>query len=214
MDVTPPPPQRTRPADDPPAVTAAVAEGPSLEDRILAATRVCVAEQGLRHTTIDHIATVAGCGRASVYRVFPGGRQSLLAAMVETEVAALLVRLADDVAGAPDLPSAVAGAVHRTAVELAGHPVLQRLLVEDPGAVMPFITFDGATPLLLTAGTWGREHLSRFLDPESGEAIGEWAARIVLTHLHQPSDLLVLTDAATARHLVDTYLVPGLALSA
>jgi AcrR family transcriptional regulator len=183
--------------------------GLTLEARVLLAARDCVAARGLRDTTVDEIAGAAGCGRASIYRVFPGGRHGVLLAMVQAEVDGLLAGLADEVDGAPDLASAVAAAVHTAALALAGHPALQRSLVEDPGSVLPYISFDGAAPLYARVAAWGRAHLSRFLDPDDAEAVGEWAARLVLGHLHQPSEHLDLTDLVCVRHLVDTYLVPG-----
>lgn len=183
--------------------------GPSLEERVLGAARDCVAAKGLRGTTVDDIAVAARCGRASIYRVFPGGRHGLLLAMVQAEVDALLAGLADQVDAAPDLAGAVATAVHSAALALAGHPALQRSLVEEPGAVLPYISFDGAGPLYARVAAWGRVHLARFLAPDDAEAVGEWAARLVLGHLHQPSPHLDLTDLTCVRHLVDTYLVPG-----
>src|SRR5689334_2591346 len=61
-----------RPAPSaPPAATSVV-------DRILDAAIACVAVQGVRATTVDDIARAAGCGRATVYRTFPGGRDELI----------------------------------------------------------------------------------------------------------------------------------------
>mgnify|MGYP003119290245 CR=1 FL=1 len=202
MDVTAPAPGL--------AVVAVDPFGRTLEQRILLAARECIAARGLRDTTVDDIAVAAGCGRASIYRVFPGGRRGLLLAMVEAEVESLLASLAGGVDGADDLPTAVAAAVQAAATALAVHPVLQRSLVEDPGSVLPYISFDGAAPLYARVAAWGREHFARFLPPDDAEAVGEWAARLVLGHLHQPSPRLDLTDPGCVRHLVDTYLVPGL----
>jgi hypothetical protein len=135
----------------------------------------------------------------------------VLRALVDREVDGLLDGLAADVDAAPDLASAVAGAVHGAAVVLDAHPALQRLLATEPGTVMPYISFDGAAPLFAKAAAWGRTHLARFLPAPEAEAVGEWAARVVLSHLHQPSAHVALTDPAGARHLVDAYLLPGLA---
>jgi len=184
--------------------------GLGLEARVLMAARECVAVNGWKLTTIDDVAAAAGCGRASVYRLFPGGRHSLMRAVVAAEVQGLLEALAIDVDAAPDLASAVAGALHTVATHLAGHGALQRLLAHEPGAVMPFIAFDGAAPVLAMASTWARVHLARFLSPHDAELVGEWVARLVLSHLDRPGDLTPLLDAERARRLVDTYLMPGL----
>jgi AcrR family transcriptional regulator len=145
MDVTPPTLDLT---DHAPARAGAVPFGLALDQRVLVAARDCVAVNGLRDTTVDDIATAAGCGRASIYRLFPGGRRGVLRAMVDAEVDGLLGLLAADADAAPDLATAVAGAVHTAATLLAAHPALQRLLAEEPGAVLPYISFDGAAPLV------------------------------------------------------------------
>jgi AcrR family transcriptional regulator len=179
--------------------------------RILAATAECVAAQGLRGTSIDDIAAAAGCARATVYRLFPGGRSGLMAAVAEVQVAEVLAVAGAAVDAEDDLASAVAGAVHASCVELAGHAALQRLLVEEPGAVLPFISFDRLGPLLALAADWGRAHLARFLPVDEAEAVGEWCARVVLAHLRSPGSPTDTTDPVAVRRLVEHHLLPGLA---
>lgn len=180
-----------------------------LDGRILRAARDCVAAR-LRSTTLEDIADAAGCGRASIYRRFPGGRHGLMRAVVANEVITLLAEIGHGIDGADDVSDAVSGAVHTAAVRLGRHAALQRLLAHEPGEVMPYISFDGAAPLLAMVASWGSVHLARFLPTDDAEVVAEWAARLVLSHLQEPDDLDTLTDLHRVRHLVDTYLVPGL----
>jgi AcrR family transcriptional regulator len=182
---------------------------PDMATRILGATTACIAEQGLRSTSIDDIAVASGCSRATVYRVFPGGRAGLLDAACRLEVDVVLDACTRAVAGESDLASAVAAAVCAAAVELRGHPALQRLLVEDPGAVLPFISFDGLAPILDRAASWGEVHLARFTDADHAAAVGEWGARVVLAHLRSPGSVTDTADPAAVRRLVDTHLLPA-----
>ena len=197
-------------------VTALRTAGPAwsgpadLDGRILRAACDCLADQGLRATTLEDIADAAGCGRASIYRLFPGGRNALMAAVVANEVTTLLTEIGHGIDVADDVSEAVSGAVHTAAVRLARHAALQRLLAHEPGEVMPYISFDGAAPLLATVGAWGSVHLARFLPAGDAEVVAEWAARLVLSHLQEPDDLGTLTDPDRVRRLVDTYLLPGL----
>ena len=178
--------------------------------RILAATAACVAAQGLRATSIDDIAEAAGCARATVYRIFPGGRAGLLAAAAELEITTVLAAAGAAAEDADDLEGAVAGAVHAAAVTLVGHAALQRLLAEEPGAVLPFISFDRLGPLLARAEAVGQVAFGRFLDPDQAAIVGEWGARVVLAHLRSPGSPTDTTDLDAVRHLVRHHLLPGL----
>jgi AcrR family transcriptional regulator len=178
--------------------------------RIMAATAECVAAQGLRATSVEDIAERAGCARATIYRLFPGGRSGLLVAAVELQLIEVLDAATRAADAADDLPSAVAGAVWAASTTIADHAPLQRLLRDEPGEILPYISFDRLAPLLARAAAWGREHLGRFLDPDQAEAVGEWGARVVLDHLRSPGSPTDTTDRAAVRRLVERYLLPGL----
>lgn len=179
-------------------------------ERVAAATVACLAERGLRGSTLDAVADLAGCGRATIYRAFPGGRREVLLAAADHEIDRALAVAGVAADGAGDLGGAVTAAVVASARFLAGHAALDRLLAEDPGAVLPFVAFDGAGPLLARAGDWGRDHLARFVDPEVAAEVGEWSARVVLARLHHSHGRIDLTDEAVVERLVRTHLLPGL----
>jgi AcrR family transcriptional regulator len=182
--------------------------------RIMAATAECVAAQGLRATSVEDIAAAAGCARATIYRLFPGGRAGVLVAAVELQLIVVLDAASEVADAADDLLHAVSGAVHAAATTIADHSALQRLLQDEPGEILPYISFDQLAPLLARAAAWGREHLGRFLEPEQAEIVGEWGARIVLAHLRSPGSPTDTTDLAAVRRLVERYLLPGLDLVA
>src|SRR4051812_35705519 len=73
---------------------AAGPAGPrTLRDRILDATVACIARHGVSHTTIDDIARAAGCGRATVYRAFAGGKDAVVVAAGARELERFLAGL-------------------------------------------------------------------------------------------------------------------------
>ena len=53
---------------------------PALRDRVLAAAYECVARFGIAKTTVEDVVKQSGVSRATVYRVFPGGKEQLLRA--------------------------------------------------------------------------------------------------------------------------------------
>jgi AcrR family transcriptional regulator len=200
-----------------PPSTAPVAASPaaraSITERIVRAAADVIARQGLRVTSVDDIAIEAGCGRATVYRAFSGGRAELLVVALSAGVDQVFAECSASVDAAPTLSDAIVAAVHTGACALDRHDTLQRLVVDEPGVILPFISFDRLAPLLERSTVWGAEHFSRFLPTATAGEVGEWCARVVLDHLRAPGAVSDVTDPAAARHLVEAYLMPGLTLA-
>ena len=57
----------------------------SLEDRVLDAVKACCERWGMAKVTIDDIAAEAGCSRATVYRLFPGGKDNIYETLRQRE---------------------------------------------------------------------------------------------------------------------------------
>ncbi len=57
----------------------------SLEDRVLDAVKACCERWGMAKVTIDDIAAEAGCSRATVYRLFPGGKDIIYETLRQRE---------------------------------------------------------------------------------------------------------------------------------
>src|SRR5881227_82433 len=97
----------------------------SQEQRIVDATLRCIARWGVAKTTLDDVAREASCSRATVYRLFPGGKEAVLAAVATTELEAFLGRVGSTLADAPSLEAALVGAIAETGRTLAGHGALR-----------------------------------------------------------------------------------------
>jgi AcrR family transcriptional regulator len=182
-------------------------------ERIARAASDVIARQGLRDTSVDDIAIAAGCGRATVYRAFPGGRAELLVAALSVGVEEVFAECTTAVDATTNCTDAIVTAVHTAACALDRHGALQRLLTHEPGVILPFISFDRVEPLLARAAAWGAEHFSRFVSVRTASEVGEWCARVVLDHLRSPSALNEVTDLVAVRRLVESHLVPALDLS-
>ena len=73
------------------------------EQRVLDAARRCCERWGLSKVNVDDIAAEAGISRATLYRLFPGGRDVLFEAMRVTEVNDFFARLRDHLDGVDDV---------------------------------------------------------------------------------------------------------------
>ncbi|MEJ6510952.1 MAG: TetR/AcrR family transcriptional regulator [Actinomycetota bacterium] len=182
----------------------------AVPERIVVAAAVLIAAQGLRATSVDDIASAAGCGRATVYRYFPGGRAELLEVTLGQGVDRIFALCAQVTDNAASLAEAVAGTINIAVLELSNDAVVQQLLVDEPDTIATLISPMRIEPLFERASEWGAEHFSRFLEPAIAAHVGEWCVRVVTDHLRSPAPIVDITDASVARTLVDTFLIPTL----
>src|SRR5205085_9719519 len=63
------------------------------EQRVIDAALRCVARWGIGKTTLDDVAREAGCGRASIYRAFRGGKREVLTATLQHELVAAVAAI-------------------------------------------------------------------------------------------------------------------------
>ena len=182
----------------------------AVPERIVAAAAELISSQGLRGTSVDDIASAAGCGRATVYRYFPGGRAELLEVTMGEGVDRIFALCAQVTDNAASLAEAVAGTINIAVLELSNDAVVQQLLVDEPDTIATLISPMRIEPLFERASEWGAEHFSRFLEPAIAGHVGEWCVRVVTDHLRSPAPIVDITDPSVARKLVDTFLIPTL----
>jgi AcrR family transcriptional regulator len=178
--------------------------------RVIDATLSCLARQGTAKTTVDDIAREAGLSRATVYRVFPGGRDEVLAAVVDTEMARLFSALGVCLGEAQGLKEALVNGIVEASTRIRGHAALAYLVEHEPEMVLGHLAFDESDRLLATASRFTAPFLARWMSPMEAGRVAEWATRIVLSYVIVPSALMDLTDPARAAHLVETFVLPGI----
>jgi AcrR family transcriptional regulator len=177
--------------------------------RLADAALLCIARQGIAKTTLDDVARTAGCSRATVYRVFPGGKDGLISAVVDTEVARFFSALALRMGAALDLEDVLVAGMTEAAILITGHPGLSYLLEHEPDVVLPQLTFSHMDSILDVSSTFTAPFLGRWLDHDEAKRVAEWGARIVLCHLLNPVDGVDLTDETRVRRLIRTFMMPG-----
>jgi len=192
------------------APTGGVYRASPHRERIIDGTLTCLARHGTTKTTVDDIARQAGVSRATVYRVFPGGRDEMLAAVVDTEMARLFSALGVRLGEAGDLTEALVAGIVEASTRISNHPALAYLVEHEPDVVLGHLAFDESNRLLATASRFTAPFLARWMSPSEAERVTEWATRIVLSYAIAPSPLLDLTDPSDAEHLVTTFVIPGI----
>lgn len=183
---------------------------PTTRVRIVDAALGCLARQGTGKTTVDDIARVAGLSRATVYRMFPGGKAEVLSAVVDTETARLFSTLGAQM-GAPDeLSEVLVNGIVEAVTRITTHPALAYLVDHEPDVVLRHLAFDESNQILATATRFAAPFLARWMDPDEAARVAEWSTRIVLSYCIDRSPTMDLTDRDKARSLVETYVLPGI----
>lgn len=113
---------------------------PDARTRILEAAYDCVARWGLAKTSVEVAAREAGVSRATVYRHFPGGKDELLAGVVDFEVLRFFGRMAEAVRGSANLLEVIEASLEFAHRSLEEHVVLHQVLGSEPQLLVPRIT--------------------------------------------------------------------------
>ncbi len=178
--------------------------------RIVDATLACLASQGLAKTTLDDIAAWAGLSRATVYRAFPGGRDAIFAATVETEVARLWSHLAVTMGEAKDLEEVLVVGIVEATRRLRDHAAIAYLVTHEPGVLLAHLCFDKMNRVLEVASSFAAPFLARWLEPDQAARAAEWAARITFSYLCDAAEPSPdPTDRKDVERLVGRFVLPG-----
>jgi AcrR family transcriptional regulator len=178
--------------------------------RVIDGALDCIAHQGVAKTTLDDVARAAGCSRATVYRAFPGGKDAVLGAVVDTEVSRFFSALAVRMGAATDLEEVLVAGMTEAATRITGHHALGFLLRHEPELVLSQLAFARMDDVLAVTCAFTAPFLGRWLDQAESKRVAEWAARIVVSYLLCPSDRVDLTDTAQVRRLVHVFVLPGI----
>jgi AcrR family transcriptional regulator len=192
-----------------------VSDGPAdLRERVLAGAYDCVARFGMAKTTVDDVAKASGVSRATIYRLFPGGRDQVLRETVGWEMNRFFARLAEAVEEAPDFETLVEEALIYAHRAVNDHEVLQKVLVTEPDVLLPLMTIEQHRVLrYITA------YLHPLLEREAAEgrlqpgldvaAAADFVARMALSIMASPG-AVDLTDPGQVHALVRRRLLAGI----
>ncbi len=175
------------------------------------AALACLARWGRAKTTLDDVARQARCSRATVYRLFPGGKDALLHAVGRREARRVVAAVGRRLDEATTLADALTAALAEAARQVQSHAALSFLLAHEPEAVVPWLAFQRGEELLAFAVAHAAPRLTRFLAPADARRAAEWATRVLLSLSLCPMPNLDLADDKSARSVVTTFLLPGLA---
>jgi AcrR family transcriptional regulator len=182
------------------------------EQRIVEALTVCLGRWGMAKTTVEDIAREAGISRATVYRLFPGGKTAISHAAALADMAQLVELLRTGLDGVDDRADRLSRALWLAACYFADHDVLNYLRAHEPDEFDRMVRLDRLDLLLTIAAEQVGPVLRPVFDTDDDAAAAAvWLGRLVALHVVSPSALLDPTDPARAAALVRTHVLAGFA---
>lgn len=187
-------------------VTRAAVSYTEAECAVLDATMVCVERLGFDKVTMDHICAEAKVSRATVYRMFPGGRDVLFEAVRVRSLTDFFTVLRAHVEGAETLDEVLVRCVTIAYAELMADQQLATMLATEPGETLGDLTVNGVSRIVRVAAEFMAPLLQPFVPQQQAEEIVEIMCRLVISAFLAPSPLLDFSNEAVVRRLVRTYL--------
>lgn len=178
---------------------------------VVDAALACFSRWGVAKTTLDDIAREAGVSRATIYRLFPGGKDVVLDAVAGRELVTFFDGLRAELerTGA-DLEDLLVAGITYTSTAIREHTALQFLLAHEPEVVLPLVAFDRLDVVLDRAAAFCAPYLEPHVGQEWAPRAGEWITRMVLSYSLVPSAGFDLATEADARRFVRFFVIPGL----
>ena len=175
------------------------------EAKVLDAVRACIDELGLSKVTIDDIVARSGVSRATIYRLFPGGREVLFEAMRVRELEVFFEKLRAEAEGAADLADLLARCIVVASRELADDEHLATLLAAERGEVLGQLTVDGVPRVVMMATQVITPLAEKHVSHAAATQIVEVLSRLVISYFLAPSSQVDFTDYASVRGFLDSF---------
>lgn len=174
----------------------------SVEARILDAVERCVAKWGFTKVTIDDVVAESGVSRATLYRIFPGGRDVVFEALRVRRLDDFFTVLRADVEGASDLLDVVVRAVVSATLELRDDDQLASMLASEPGEALGQLTVEGFPRIVRMATVTLTPYVAQFVPAPTAQRLIDVLARLTISYFLAPSADVNLGDPEQARNFL------------
>lgn len=184
------------------------------EDRVLDAAKRCCERWGFEKVTIDDIVAAAGVSRATIYRMFPGGKDVLFEALRVRELEDFFAVLRTRLEGADELEEVLVRTVVAATQALREDEHLALALASEPGMTLSHLTFEGVPRIIRFATAFLSPLVEPYLDRRRAQAVIELLARLVISYFLAPSHHVDLGDEESARAFLHAFLIPFVSATA
>ncbi len=164
------------------------------DDEILEALKRCCERWGIRKVSIDDVAVEAGVSRATLYRMFPGGREVMFEAMRVHELEQFFDRLRDEIAATDSLEDLLVTTVVAATRELRSDEHLATMLASEPGEVIGNLTVESLPRIIRMATAFLAPLAEPYLSRQQARATVDLLTRLTLSYFLAPSDIVDLGE--------------------
>ena len=189
-----------------PSPTAANVAG---GQRVLDAAKRCCERWGMAKVTVDDIAAEAGMSRATLYRLFPGGKEVLYEALRRRDSADFFTELQQHVELADSLEDLLVRMVVEATQQLRSDEHLQVMLASRPGEVAMSLNFDGLPVIFETATAYLTPLVARWIGGERAAELAELLSRLVVSYFLTPSRFVDLGEPDSAIRFLRHHVLPA-----
>jgi AcrR family transcriptional regulator len=178
----------------------------TLEARVLEATKACLERWGFAKLTIDDIAAAARVSRATIYRLYPGGKDVLFEALRVRELEEFFDCLKTEIGAVHSLEDVLVRAVVTATRHMRDDEHLALMLAAEPGTVLNQLTSAGVPRIVRMATAFLVPLVEPYVGRHDAKAIIDVLSRLTISYFLAPSDIVDLGDEGSARHFLAPFI--------
>jgi AcrR family transcriptional regulator len=176
---------------------------------VLDAAKRCCERWGMAKVTVDDIAAEAGISRATLYRLFPGGKEVLYEALRRRDSNDFFIELQAHVATVDSLDELLVRIVVEATRQLRSDEHLQVMLASRPGEVAMTLNFDGLPVIFETATAYLTPLVAGWIGEERAAEMAELLSRLVVSYFLTPSRFVDFGEPTSARRFIRNHVLPA-----
>jgi AcrR family transcriptional regulator len=184
-----------------------------IEAAIFAAVDSCVTQWGWDKVTMDDICVTAGVSRATVYRLFPGGRDVLFEAVRLGKLEDFFTAMRAHVEGSESLEDLLVRCIVIASIELQHDEHLAMMLASVPGETLGDLTVSGLGRIVRVATAFITPLTDEFIPGDESVLIVDVMCRLVISYYLSPSSTIDFTNEDAARLFVQRFVLPALTIT-
>lgn len=158
---------------------------------------------------MDDICVSAGVSRATVYRLFPGGRDVLSEAVRLGKLEDFFTAMRAHVEGSESLEELLVRCIVVASSELQHDEHLAMMLATAPGETLGDLTVSGLGRIVRVATAFITPLTDEFIPAAEAAHIVEVMCRLVISYYLSPSATLDFANEDATRAFVRTFLLPS-----